>query len=195
VRKSIVNIRKILALLLGSFALLASGQSRKPAETKPAVLTVCEVLTHAVEYDGQLIRIQGNVGATDEGNWLVDEKCPGAVITEGYVWPSQIALVMPDIRPELRVHSVDFRFDWDSARRTKKKYWQLRRTTTDECMRWTFTGLFETRKDWAKARLTYPNGTWKFLGFGHLGESPAQLLMKSNDDVTAIANCRPKNEK
>jgi hypothetical protein len=183
----------IFIVLLESGLAIALGQVPKAAkEGAPPTLTVCDILNTPLRYDGQLVRIRGSIGATDEGSWFVDESCAGILVTEGHVWPSQIALVMPDIRFELRLHSVDFQFDWESERRIEPKYAQLRRTVSDECLSWTYTGLFETRRDWSKAKLIYPNGTWRLIGFGHLSESPGQLLLKSEDDVAAIPKCEAK---
>ena len=66
----------------------------------------------------------------------------------------------------------------------------LRKTTPPECLEYTYTGLFETRKNWSSGRMTYPDGTWKYAGFGHLGDAPEQLLMKSEDDVNVMPNCK-----
>lgn len=183
----------ILILLIELGLANALGQVPRAANKGvPSTLTVCDILNTPLRYDGQLVRIRGSIGATDEGSWFIGESCSGILVTEGHVWPSQIALVMPDIRSELRLHSVDFQFDLESERRIKAKYAQLRHTVSDECLSWTYNGLFETRRDWSKAKLIYPNGTWRLIGFGHLGESPGQLLLKSEDDVAAIPKCKAK---
>ena len=183
----------ILIVLLEFGLAIALGQIPKVAKGgTPPTLTVCDILTTPLKYDGQLVRIRGSIGATDEGTWFVDDSCSGILVTEGHIWPSQIALVMPDIRSELRLHSVDFQFDWESERRIRSKYAQLRRTVFDECISRTYTGLFETRRDWSKTKVMYRNGTRRLIGFGHLGESPGQLLLKSEDDVAAIPKCEAK---
>jgi hypothetical protein len=183
----------VLIVLIESGLAIALGQVPKAAkEGAPPTLTVCDILSTPLRYDGQLVRIRGSIDATDEGSWFVGESCSGIVVTEGHVWPSQIALVMPDIRSELRLHSVDFQFDRESERRIDRKYAQLRRAVSDECLSWAYSGLFETRRDWSEAMVIYFNGTRRLIGFGHLGESPGQLLLKSKDDVAAIPKCKAK---
>jgi hypothetical protein len=44
---------------------------------------------------------------------------------------------------------------------------------------WTYTGLFETRKEWSKT----------MNGFGHLNEAPGELIIKSEEDVAPVPNC------
>jgi len=53
----------------------------------------------------------------------------------------------------------------------------------------TYTGMFETRGDWASAQMRYADGTSRYAGFGHLGEAPGQLLLKSEDDVIVTPGC------
>ena len=113
--------------------------------------------------------------------------------TGEHVWPCVVYLAMPTMNAALRVHSVEFTFDWQSQSKVDAKFVRLRRTVPAECVQFTYTGLFDTREDWSKAKLRYPNGIWKYAGFGHLGEAPAQLILKSVDDVAVIPGCRDVN--
>jgi hypothetical protein len=102
---------------------------------------------------------------------------------------------MPTIPSNLRLHSVDFTYDWQSSKRVDAKYHRLLRSGPRDCMVFTYTGLFETRRDWSTAKVTYPNGTSKVMGFGHLNDAPAQLLIKSSDDVSLVPNCPGTNSR
>lgn len=110
----------------------------------------------------------------------------------GHVWNSSISLSKAPGEPDLRLHTVDFTFDQEAARRVAARYKKLRRHVPDACLAYTFTGLFETRADWSNAKMVYRDGTVKYRGFGHLGGSPAQLFIKSEDDVEQIPGCTAK---
>jgi hypothetical protein len=167
----------------------AWGQAppEKRALLDAPIVTVCDVLRAPLEYDGRLVKISGRLSGTDEGEWLVGERCPKALVTHGYVWPTGLWLTAPGYRGVL--HLLDFKLGEDSARKFNRSYKRLWKRTPEQCMVSTLTGLFETRRDWSQFKRVYPNGTWAFTGFGHLGEAPGQLVIKSEDGVTVDPNC------
>jgi hypothetical protein len=63
----------------------------------------------------------------------------------------------------------------------------------EECIIWTYTGLFETRENYPK--LTYAKGPPFYIGFGHLNSAPAQLIWKIAEDVNLDPNCHSKTTK
>ena len=185
--------RIVLAAL--GVCLVTTAQADKERRRPLTILTVCEVLSHPLLYDGQLVRVRGRVNGSDEGAWLVGDECPGVFVTnEQHVWPSTIFLATPSSTSSgrTRLHSIDFELDPVSERIADSKYRQLRTHIPDKCIAWTYIGLFETRRDWAEAQVVYPNGTTKIIGFGHLGAAPSQIILKSVDDVTAMRNCSEK---
>jgi hypothetical protein len=152
-------------------------------------LTVCEALSHASEYDGKIVRIRGTVYGTDEGAWFFGKDCPGIYVTEGKVWPSTIAWTGPT-QLTFIIHPINFSFDPSSRQRIEKKWGRLQKHLPDSCIAVTYTGLFES---WSKekARKTDPEGhVYEIPGFGHLNSAPAQLVLKSADDVEPIPNCK-----
>src|ERR1700722_7071133 len=178
----------VLAVAMGSVA--AFAQSHATDHSAPP-LTVCDVLSKSLDYDGKLITIRGTMAGADEGAWLTGKDCPGALVTFTYTWPSVIWLEIPN-SDRTYLHPVDFQYVFESELRQDNAYRGLGPRVDPDCFAWTYTGLFETRKDWSKAYVTYPNGTSKFLGFGHLGEAPAQLILKSVDGFVEIESCRNK---
>jgi|SRR5215472_4689707 len=178
------------ALVLG--ALFSDpGESNQNHEASTPTLKVCEVLSRASEFDGKILRIRDQIFSTDEGTWFVGEGCPGIFVTDGKVWPSSIAWTSPG-QTEFILHPVNFSFDNASLARLAKKWKRLRKQISDGCIAVTYTGMFEV---WSKekARKTHPNGIIEEIpGFGHLNGAPAQLVLKSADDVAAIPNCTPK---
>ena len=186
-------IVRTLALSLGFSAALFAQIGKEETSNLP-ILTVCEVLSHLLQYDGQLVRIRDETRGTSEGAWLVEDDCPGVFVTEGHVWLSLISLEVPGT--VLQLHSVDFKYDFASQNRLTSKYKQLKRRVSDDCIAWTYTGVFETRQNWTgpEAKTIDPG---RLRGFGHLSAAPGQLILKLADDVSAIPNCtaRPKGKR
>ena len=176
---------KKITLVISLFELscaLAMAQVSQPEATR--IVTVCDILSKPLQFKPKMVTIRSQVTGTDEGAWLISSDCPGALITDQHVWPSEIALVAANYR-----RSVDFQFDEKSQRRADARYKELRVRAPDRCIAFTYTGLFETRTNWSESKAIYADGTFKFMGFGHLSEAPAQLIEKSVDDVSIIANC------
>lgn len=182
------------SLVLALIVSLWPPQSLPPAtassqERDFPLLTVCDALSHPSLYDGKMVRIRGEIYSTDEGTWFVGEHCPGAFHSDGKVWPSTIAWTSPQDLTFI-VHRVNFTFDAASVKGVQEKWAKLRKRFADKCIEVTYTGMFES---WSKdnATKTDPKGHKYFIkGFGHLNEAPAQLVLKSADDVTPISKCK-----
>jgi hypothetical protein len=175
-----------LILLLGLSCVPAAAQAAK-AEDNPPTLTVCDILSQPLRYDGKLVRIRSWLKATDEGTWFTSDECPGILTTGKHIWPSIIWFSTPSMPTPNRLHPIDFQLDSESEDRVEAKYRALKGRTPDRCIVWTYTGLFETRRNWSDAQAIDVNGDP--LGFGHLGKAPGQLIAKSADDVAVIPNC------
>lgn len=72
-------MRLVLLVLAIIPTLAADAQTGKPAEAPIPTFTVCEILSHRVEYNGKLVRIRASVLGTDEGAWFAGDGCPGVV--------------------------------------------------------------------------------------------------------------------
>jgi hypothetical protein len=175
------------------------GTAQQGGRGRPHVesaLTVCEVLAHASQYDGKVIQIRARTEGTDEGWWFIGDGCDGVFVTEEQRWPSAIAIGSAPVPNAPRsadyVHVVDFEFNFESLNILQRRLELLRQSVPPGCIEVIYTGLFETRSDWTKAKVTYPDGHSTFFGFGHLGGAPGQLIPKSADDARAIAGCGEK---
>ena len=175
---------QFLGQLVGLAMTLLSVGSVQSAMPQSEPLTVCSVLADAPRYNGEMVRIRARVVSTGEGTWLVGSGCDGAMTVSGYAWPSIIWLAYPDSR--VLKHPVAFDFDWKSQARTTEKYEKSRTHWAEESVEWTYSGMFETRSDWWN--YVGPDGKLnKYSGFGHLGGAPAQLIIRSLDDVEEAA--------
>lgn len=151
-------------------------------------LSVCQVLSSPLAFNGKLIRLTGLVVETDEGAFVSGENdCPRIVRTGNHVWPTLIAITSPS--SSARLHNPAFGYDKDSERVPFAKYRELKKHFSDKCLVWTFSGMFETREDWANAQAHYPNGSSKYLGFGNQNLAPGQLLRHGVVDVEVSPRC------
>jgi hypothetical protein len=175
----------------------ASGQQKGADRRVQGPLTVCEILSHASEYDGQMVQVRARLNSTGEGSWLIGEGCDGVFVAAGKVWPSWIAVGIPPVRdrPESHssLHTVNFYFDWESYERFQRKAALLRQGAAAECLEGIYAGMFETRTDWASATQTYSDGSTRVFGLGPQGAAPGQLIPKSYDDIRQIPGCVAKS--
>jgi hypothetical protein len=179
-----------LLVTVGASGLFSATAQVETVEAAPSgILTVCEVLSAPLKYDGHIVTIRGRLDGTNEDNWLIGDDCPGVFVTGDHVWPSVVSLAMPTIDAHLRVHPVNFQFDWEAQRRFDAKHKTIRKSVPANCLAVTYSGMFETRTDWSTAKLVYPNGAWRYAGFGHLGDAPGHLLLKSEDDIAVVPGC------
>jgi hypothetical protein len=183
-----ISIGLLVATSVCSLPAPSRAGQAQPDETPPT-LNVCEVLSAPLKYNGRIVTIRGRSSGTDEGYWVYSDDCPGALTTGGFTWPSEVSLALPTLPLPLRLHPVNFTYDWGARRRLDAEYKLLRKRVPHACLIFTYTGLFETRADWSTAKMAYANGTSNYAGFGHLGEAPAQLLLRSEDNVEALPNC------
>lgn len=150
------------------------------------VLTVCQALERRLELDGRIITIRGHLVGTLEGAWLDSSACDGVAKTDYHVWPVLISLESRSTA--LPIHPIDFEEDTSSRIRAEQKYLQMKLRIPERCIEITYTGQFATKREFD--RQVYTNSPPRFLGFGHGSEAPAQLVIKTTDDVAAIPGCR-----
>ena len=162
----------IYNFVLGCF-LVANLQTSDHVPT----LSVCEALSQAQHLNGKLITLKGLLLATDEGGWLIAERCTNPFMTDDFTWSNSIYLRDPSNGGG--IHPVSFTFDNRSAKQALKAAENLKRRNPGQPIYWLYEGLFETRKTWERSKLTYPSGKSRYIGFGHGGDAPAQLVTKA----------------
>ncbi|HSR09340.1 MAG TPA: hypothetical protein VLM42_19565 [Bryobacteraceae bacterium] len=184
-------VRLVLAAVAFVPILAPSAQTGKTAEAPIPTFTVCEILAQRVEYDGKMVRIRASIFGTDEGVWFVGD-CPGVVSTDGHVWPSTISMQVAssEMAPSSHDHPVNFASDYRSEKKLWPKLRRIGRKVPEECVIWTYTGLFETRDIYPK--VTYPKAPPAYIGFGQASAAPAQLIWKTAEDVNVDPNCHLK---
>jgi len=160
----------VSALWLAVFAI---GQA-PPAADIP-VVTVCEVLKDLPSYRDKSIIVVGLIWGTDEGGWLRAD-CERRLVTDGYTWSDSMSLtyVVGKTAPPPKLPA---QFRWD-RKLVAVKLRDVRRTTIrrpGNHERWAaIFGRLEANVPPQTGR--DPKGNLRGYGFGHLGESPAQLI-------------------
>jgi len=162
--------------LVGCLQTLLVSQNGLQADARIKLATVCEVLCSPLKFNGQLISIRGALGGTDEGSWLEGE-CEQPLITDGFRWPSMIALTRPT--DESRLHDVDFSLDRTSYAQVHAAIRKLKIDWQHQTVVLTYTGLLETRDGLGFPTITDALGRHRKLGFSYENAAPAQLLIKS----------------
>jgi hypothetical protein len=142
-------------------------------------VTVCEVLANLDTYRGKTVAVVGRLGGTDEGVWLAQDNCDHELQSNGFIWPNMLWITTNSHAPSPAEGSrlIDKKV-------LEEKVLQLAAGTKlrpipahDEY------AVLYGRLD-ASEKLetfTYPNGTVRGFGYGHLDAAPAQLVF--NDTV------------
>lgn len=117
-------------ILLFVSAALAPSQLINREDNFPTV-TVCDILSQPLQYDGKMVRLRSRMGGTDEGSWFIGDECPGIFVTGKYVWPSVIWFATPADPGPNHIRPIDFEFDSESESRIDAKYKALRRRARD----------------------------------------------------------------
>jgi len=161
-----------LASLFGCInAAPPAGPARKSADS----LTVCELFEHLRRYDGRLITITGPmIRRPDYTVGQVD--CVHRFVTNGFTWPS---MVMLDTTAAAEIHGAPAAFSTDQA--SLHPLDVAMSTLAKENEVWvTVTGELRLKKHYHSVHTNY--GVLGD-GYGHLGASPALLLIKTVDRV------------
>jgi hypothetical protein len=147
----------------------------------PKAVDVCALFAEPERWNGVLISVSANLvnGHGEGGPWLSGEHCSTHIIVKREKFPNLLELVDPKSRDAL--HKVDYKWDEDSW----NQYYDLvnRVNRKSEHVRLTVIGVFETRSP-----LTDLVRDGRDNGFGHLGGSPGQILVKTMTDLRIEKN-------
>ena len=144
------------------------GQPRQPNVT----MSVCDVLANdPTILNGKVIKVRGRYVSTDEGKWILGE-CKTHLETKGLVWSNSLSVDVDQSEKE-------YLRSWS---RLGRKLRQLRFDSVRDTFVVTFVGRLTTRATMEDQVVQRPYGLAK-AGFGHLGGSPAEIVVMSFEDV------------
>jgi hypothetical protein len=177
-------------ILLLSLCLVAEGQIARRSD-------VCALLKNPSDWNGRMVEITGriNPGGGETGPVLAaGPDCPVEIEFRGFKFPNTISITDPINKASL-VHAVDFK--WDNKSRDEFSALLRGMNAKLEHVVATVVGQFETRSPFSdlawKGRYS---GRYAPNGFGHLGGSPAQIVVETmsnmrverNDDVNGSSS-------
>jgi hypothetical protein len=158
--------------------------SRLIAEGKP--LSVCELLGDLGRYRERVVRVRAVVaGGGRHGSYLRDIG-PEAVCLGLQKWPPAIDLV--STRQESQIEGpLGFTPDEEGIRAIWRSIQEVAPSAEHRKVEAIFIGKIESRKG-IEIHKFDENGEpgWMGNGYGHLGQFPAQLVLQSMDDISAI---------
>lgn len=147
---------------MARFALVAVGwwllasQANAKLDSVP-ILTVCEALDKAAEYDGKVVIVVGTATGTSEGSWI-GEDCPGELVIDGRKWGYAISTAYLDDGDD-PPPPLPKGFRWD-----KKALREKLRAVKETTHRWAVYGRLEAKTTRVEVR---GNLRVTFTGFGH----------------------------
>jgi hypothetical protein len=149
---------------------------------------LCELLKGMERWDGQVVRVTGILklsGPIDGSDRLAPQSCDAQVRVKGYTFPNDLAL---NLNPQSKtaLHKVDYEWDERSRRRYSGAINRIDRDR--QYIQLTVVGLFETRIP--MTLLVNNKGT--LLGFGHMGASPGQILIRTIEEIVVVERDGPK---
>jgi hypothetical protein len=162
-------------------------------------VTVCELLANPMAYNGKNVALLGRADNSNfDGSWVSQDNCTTKVITDGYIWPNQVAAGASGSGPAPPLGILVL--DPDGLSR---KLESVRRTTSLNMVKESFYsndggGTRLSKQEWtvifgrieAQKQLRPPSGT--FLnrdwgnGFGQMNASPAQIIYTQENQFNIL---------
>jgi hypothetical protein len=163
-------VKKSLKYTFPLLSLLLVGQT----QNRPAI-HVCEVLRNLQKYRNLEISVRGEWVYTDHGMTL-RESCDTPLTTSGHVWPNGIWLAYPWLRDE-EEKPVDYKLDQRKMKAALRRAGKISGQVYA-----TFTGKLQARES---LTVFVSSSGPKGYGFGHLNTWPAQIVIRTVDNVSS----------
>jgi hypothetical protein len=167
-------------------ASVAFGQTNTEQPVK--VVTVCDILLDPSNFNGKSIVVLGRLSSSDEGSWLVEDKCDRKVDSKNgtashiMVWLEQRGRgpSTPPSMPSIDQDSLKAKLEQAGQTTKLGKHIQyqctisfLEKNAKPEC------GWPEVNDQWAIVYGRVETVSDGENGFGHLGGAPAQVVVQA----------------
>ena len=136
-------------------------------------LSLCTVLQRLSEYANKRISVRTHVVLSREGVFFQDEACMEGPKTGDYSWPPLVSWAAPGNRESI---PSDYRLNAQSISKFEVEVNRARSRDVRLEIVATVTGILRTEANPKFVRTR--SGALKPLGFGHLGEFPAEILIE-----------------
>lgn len=168
-------ILKCIFLFL--FATAVTVAQKTTTEKPIEIVTVCEVINNRSFYNGKVLAVVGSYYGGYHGRWLSDE-CTNQIRTGNHVWDNSIWMEYDSSSKTSFPNGV--KFD-DSIVKKKIAEMKQRLKPSDEKVQWAIVfGQIETKEE-LEIGYALDGKSINPFGYGHLNESPAQIVFKEKD--------------
>jgi hypothetical protein len=157
----------LAAVLVCSY--VAAGQTTSEAVDT----TICKISNKPSAYNGKLVRIRAIYAGSFEGSYLGDPTCGKSV------WFTTPAIVVHTPYPKVPDATFQLVEDEEYDKFTKLAYATVENFQPEYQVAATFTGRIDRCKDFKLDKKGFGNG------FGQMGQSEFQLVLRSVSDVNA----------
>jgi ankyrin repeat protein len=138
-----------------------------------AEIPICDLFQNLSAWKGKRIAVRGEFVSTMEGAWIIG-RCKGGFITDGYRWPVSLTF---GVRAPYSSQSVKlYQPKWPDPSKGGDLQGQFEVIKTA-----TFVGLLRMKSDYHVS--CGRNGTYRAIGFGHLGGAAGDLIVENIRDV------------
>jgi len=163
-----------------SVLLVVSAVASAQHQPTPVKTNVCKLFGNPSAFDGKIVQIKATFSGSWEGEYLRDAKCEKAIwFTTPEGSPGVAAMVVPADHPTPRPLTFALVKDADYEKFTRYAYATVENLQREYEVTATFTGRIDHCNGFKKNPDGFGNG------FGHMGASEFQFVMKSVSDVVA----------
>jgi len=163
------------AIVLGCSSIAAGQTISEVVKT-----TICKISNKPSAYEGKLVRIRAVYAGSFEGSYIIDPTCGKSV---WFTTPEGNANVAASVvqSPYLKAPDTTFQLvkDKEYDKFTKLAYATVANLQPEYEVAATFTGRIDRCKDFKLDKKGFGNG------FGQMGQSKFQLVLRSVSDVNA----------
>jgi hypothetical protein len=158
-------------------AILLTCQSALLAQSPQKIVgtSICKIFSKPSAYDGKLVRIRAVYAGSFEGSYLFDPKCGKDV---WFTTPIS-AVAVSGLYPKVAEPSFSLIEDKEYQKFKHFAYPTAENLQPSYRVTATFTGRIDQRKGFKIEKNAFGNG------FGHLGGSEFQFILRSVSDVAA----------
>jgi len=166
---------RVLWLVILVAVPLPSRGIRVATENPLKPITVCEILRDHKLYNGNVVAVIGRFSGTEEGSWLGDDNCELKLQTDRLTWPNLLWL---EYDPSLPPLSGNLHLNMDDVR-TRLAELKQRPQSRPAKAGWVIVfGRLEFPQE---LQTVVVAGRRRVAGYGHMGTSPSQLVVRQGD--------------
>ncbi len=164
----------ILTLVIG----IAPLSGNRASEMKD--LSVCDLMSRLTKERYKVVKVHGELYSSSEITALGSDPCATQFTAGGVRWPAALDLVSSEYRTDPKERAAPFVTDPAAMARLRAAIAERNRLNRGAKLIVTITGFLRARQKYVRMMTGYGS---QGNGYGHLGLYPAQLVIKTVDDI------------